>query len=504
MRAENGYGSGMQRLGKALRARTRVAIWSVCALTSVSTSLGEPRGQEVRAATNPDTSSPVSPATREAFEQLVQWVRQRGGVLSAHVVSVATRTPLLDHASNTPINPASNMKLLTAAAALDLLGPHHQFETGVYGTVRDDAIERLVLRGHGDPSLEEHGLWRLAHALKSRGVRRVDSLLVDQSFFDDQFVPPAFDQQPDEWSAFRAPISAIALARNTVTLNVIPRRANTEARVWFEPEGVVAVRGSVATRARGDGNRVQLRLETTDGQLTAHLGGHIAESLPRQRFSKRLEDPRLAPGHNLAALLRNLGVSVGRVALGGEGEKNRITYVTSRPLRDLLPELGKQSDNFYAEMLFKALAEADGVHPRSSAGGAAAVNAWLQALGPVPDGTQIVNGSGLFDANRLSASSLTAVLCAVYASPRLRHEYVAHLAIGGVDGTLRSRFPKRRERRSIRAKTGTLRSSIGLSGYVLRADAEQPLAFSFMVNGIEGQHAAIRAKIDAVVATLDD
>src|SRR5690606_38066936 len=101
----------------------------------------------------------------------------------------------------------------------------------VYGTVRDDAIERLVLRGHGDPSLEEHGLWRLAHALKSRGVRRVDSLLVDQSFFDDQFVPPAFDQQPDEWSAFRAPISAIALARNTVTLNVIPRRANTEARV---------------------------------------------------------------------------------------------------------------------------------------------------------------------------------------------------------------------------------------------------------------------------------
>ena len=109
------------------------------------------------------------------------------------------------------VNPASNTKVLTAAAVLDRMGPDYRFTTGLFGHLKDGVVGALVLRGNGDPSLETDELFELANALRQQGVRRVDGILVDQSHFDDAFVPPAFSQQPGEWAPFRAPISAVSL-----------------------------------------------------------------------------------------------------------------------------------------------------------------------------------------------------------------------------------------------------------------------------------------------------
>src|SRR5690606_15784209 len=126
------------------------------------------------------------------------------------------------------------------------------------------AVPQLVLRGNGDPNLIDADLWRLANTLRQRGVTQVNSLLVDQTAFDEKFVPPAFEQQPNEWAAFRAPISALAVARNSVTLNVLPQAAGSDARVWFEPAGVVTLHGQVKTVGAGKGQNVQLSLVQAD------------------------------------------------------------------------------------------------------------------------------------------------------------------------------------------------------------------------------------------------
>jgi len=74
-----------------------------------------------------------------------------------------------------------------------------------------------------NPSLSTRDLWEMVQDLKDRGVRRIEGdILVDQHFFDETFVPPAFDQQPNEWATFRAPVSALALNENTVTMTVRP------------------------------------------------------------------------------------------------------------------------------------------------------------------------------------------------------------------------------------------------------------------------------------------
>jgi D-alanyl-D-alanine carboxypeptidase/D-alanyl-D-alanine-endopeptidase (penicillin-binding protein 4) len=83
-------------------------------------------------------------------------------------------------------------------------------------------------------------------------------------------------------------------------------------------------------------------------------------------------------------------------------------------------------------------------------------------------------------------------------------EFLAQLAIGGVDGTLHSRFRKFKEQRTVRAKTGTLSAAVGLSGYVLSPSQPSAVVFSVLVNGLGGQAGAVRERIDRVVETIAD
>src|SRR5690606_33331665 len=140
---------------------------------------------------------------------------------------------------------------------------------------------------------------------------------------------------------------------------------------------------------------IQLSMEPRGDALVGHIGGHVAEGLPRLRFSRRMDDPRRAAGLALAAILPECGVRVqGQVALGGSGVKPRLVFHESAPLSQLLAELGKNSDNFYAEMLFKALGAELGTPPATSQDGARALLAWLNEIGLRAPDTRIENGSG--------------------------------------------------------------------------------------------------------------
>jgi D-alanyl-D-alanine carboxypeptidase/D-alanyl-D-alanine-endopeptidase (penicillin-binding protein 4) len=446
---------------------------------------------------------PVAPRVAEALQSLADWVKGRGGLLSARISEADTGVVWAESGAALALNPASNMKVLTAALALDRLGAEYRFSTGLYGEVKGGRVDPLVLRGHGDPSLATDDLWQLSRALEHLGVTEVGSILVDQSRFDDQFVPPAFEQQPNEWAGFRAPVSAVALDRNAITLQVLPTRAGAPARVWFDPPGVVTIDGGVETQRPGSGEAIVLSMEPRGDALIAHVSGHAAEGLPRLRFDRRQDDPRRAPGLALGAVLGECGVRVqGSVALGGSTVKQRLVFHESAPLGQLLAELGKNSDNFYAEMIFKVLGAEVAAPPAKSQDGARALLAWLGARGLTSPDTRVENGSGLFDANRISASTIAGVLEAMYRNPAVYPEFLAQLAIGGVDGTLRSRFRNLSPRRSIRAKTGTLSAAIGLSGYALSDRGKAPIAFAFLVNRIEGNTGEARQRIDKVVEAI--
>jgi D-alanyl-D-alanine carboxypeptidase/D-alanyl-D-alanine-endopeptidase (penicillin-binding protein 4) len=451
------------------------------------------------------TSARSDPAAREvkrALDALQAWVKGHGGQLSAAILSVDTGQLLAAAGEQLALNPASNIKLVTAAAALGRLGPDYRFTTGLYGRLRDGRVDDLALRGHGDPSLSAEHLWEMSERLASMGVREVKRLWVDQSRFDDQFVPPGFGQQPNEWAAFRAPVSAVAIDRNAITLHVLPTVGGRPARVWFDPPGAVNSSGSVETRPRGTGQDVLLSLSGEGGGLRAQVGGHAAEGLPLMSFTKRVDDPRLVPGLVLRHQLERFGVKVeSDVSLGGESVAGRLVVHRSARLGVLVQQLGKESDNFYAEMLLKALGAETKGEPATSEAGAAAVRDWLVTVGATSSTTRITNGSGLFDTNRISALELARVLRAAYRDASLGPEYVSQLAVAGVDGTLEGRFRSPLVRGRVRAKTGTLATVDALSGYAMAPNAAMPVALALVVNGIN-DHRATRQHLDRVVEAV--
>jgi len=470
------------------------------------------------------------PAAAEVFERLRGWVAGRSGRLYAVVLDLELgRTVALSRGTE-PVNPASNMKLLTAAAALDLLGPAFTFQTELLADI--DAAGQaplLVLRGGGDPALSSAEIVRLAQSAQAQGLRRALRLDVDQSLFDTPFVPPAFAQQPHEWARFRAPISAAAVDGNTVTLNVAASDSGQPARVWYEPPGVVDSLGGIETRGVGSGDHVAWTLDPSRDPTrpVSTLAGGIAARLPRQRYTRRLDDPRRAPGLVLKHWLAALGVEVqGEVGLWGPGAAgslpSRLTYVSSAPLAELLLPLGKDSDNFTAEMLLVALSRslqdgaladcgapgpsaAEGTSPAaarrswSSARGAKALLSWLETGGIPLKGVTLTNGSGLFDANRVTVETLALVLARMEARPEIFAEYLTQLSIYGTDGTLRKRMAGDAERSRVRAKTGTLSRIDALSGYILRPAGRRPVVFSLVVSGASGGHGPVRQALDRAV-----
>lgn len=443
----------------------------------------------------------LSSAAQRAVARLADWTRGQKVRLGASVLEAATGRVLAESAPDDLLNPASNQKILTMAAALDRLGPAHRFVTRLHEGIAGDP-STLVLRGDGDPELSLAGLLELLEQVLARGRASVGDIIVDQSAFDASWEPPRYQSHPKEWAAYRAPVSAVAVDGNRVVMHVEAARQGQRAHVWFEPPGLVEVRGSVTTAARTGPSAVRLSLTPKGDLLEAAVGGTVPEGAAPQSFARRIASPERAPGHVLSALFARRGVTVaGKVKSGAPEVQGARVSLESRPLAELIRAMGKQSDNFVAEMLLKALGARATGQPGSSQAGAAAVGSFLRRLGPLDPKTRLENGSGLYDANRVSAALLTRVLGAALGDPRIGPELLPALAIGGVDGTLVRRFRAQAKRRSIRAKTGTLSGVTALSGYVLRPDG--PIAFSFLVNGAGLVQHEVRARLDAAVAALD-
>jgi D-alanyl-D-alanine carboxypeptidase/D-alanyl-D-alanine-endopeptidase (penicillin-binding protein 4) len=442
---------------------------------------------------------------RAALDRCAEDLSKVGGKLGADVVAVSDAKEIASRDALTPMNPASNAKIPTAIAALTVLGPERRFVTGLYGKIESGRVARLVLRGTGDPGLETDHLAGLGRDLEVLGVKKVGSIAVDQSRFDDAYVPPAFDQQPNEWAPFRAPVAPVSLARNTVTLWFTPAAGVGEpATITVDPPGFVDLEGSVSTSAKDKPEKIGLAVEPKGGRLLAKLSGTIPLGSKPVPGIRRVDDPRLLAGYALRAVLRRQGIETGdEITLGGDDEKRLLASHRSATVGELLPRLGKDSDNFAAEMLFKAVGAEKTGSPK--AGDAAqVVEALLRARGAFDPGMKITNGSGLFDANRLTAHGVATALTSGARDPAIAPELISQLAIGGVDGTLRGRFGKWKDRRAIRAKTGTLAKSVALSGFILDRDGRPAVAFSFLVEAEPGKAKDARAAIDRAVSSIAD
>jgi D-alanyl-D-alanine carboxypeptidase/D-alanyl-D-alanine-endopeptidase (penicillin-binding protein 4) len=429
-----------------------------------------------------------------------------GPRVSLTVIDTSTGQTLFAHNAKTPLNPASNLKLLTAATAMIELGPEYRTRTALYGRMHDGILDGdLCLKGQADPTLTRADLGVFAQRILDEGVREIAGVTIDGSYFDGSYLPPAFEQQPNEVAPFRAAIAALSINGNAYTLRVrpgpsegAPAFASVDGAGYFEIDNGLTTAGAqltpnIVATEKDLGDRIALSLRGTLPLGTASLA-----------YQRRVSAPLPYAGYVFIEALRVAGIKVApRVTIGTcRSDAPLIALRTSPPLAEMLTRLGKDSDNFVAEMLLKTLGAEKRRTPGTSADGVAVVQDTIRRLGLPGEALTMINGSGLFQGNRVTTELLAQLLTTLFRNSSYRADFVSHLAVGGVDGTLARRFRNLPASRIVRAKTGTLDDVIALSGYVLGPTPERVIAFSFLANGVSGKHNQARELSDHVVEAI--
>ena len=408
--------------------------------------------------------------------------------IGVHVVRLSDGATLAAHQADRLFIPASNVKLLTTAAALRTLGSDYHFTTKLYaagplagGILKGD----LVLKGFGDPELVSERLWLLASALRQRGLREVaGDLVIDESFFDDKVRAPSWGGRAST-RAFYAPVAPASLNFNAVAVHIEPGPTPGQpARVFLDPETAFLKLVNRATTGSAGSTR-NLVVDRRGGERsnTIVVRGSIPYDEERATHYRSITHPWRYLATVLSEVLRREGIAVKGRLREGRVPKGALELLDfeSKPLGRIAQDLNKLSNNFVAESVLKTMGASVHGPPGSFEKGLAVVQDFMSSIDIAPGSYHLGDGSGLSPANRLATRQITTVLTAMWRDFRYRPEYLVSLAVMGIDGSVDERLAETQAVQRLRVKTGSLAGVSALSGYGVAADSEE-LAFSIIIN----------------------
>jgi D-alanyl-D-alanine carboxypeptidase/D-alanyl-D-alanine-endopeptidase (penicillin-binding protein 4) len=423
---------------------------------------------------------------------------------------------------------ASCMKLATTAAAMLVLGPSSELATEVTaaGEPDDDGVLTgdLVVRGGGDPGINnrdglgkgtvagqaEATLRRMAKAVRAAGVRKVTGdLVLDDTAFTGPMRHSGWGWDDGEWAWYMAPVSSLSLTDACVELAVLPGPGEGAAGVIVTDPPTTAVRfvDKVTTAPPGQ-KKTNVIVGRSDGAGTIPITGSVPFGSAGYRFEAACVDPAEHFGDVFARVLRAEGVELAGRPVVRRGPGGAARNVSANPgsgavlarhamsVLDVVRVANKHSQNLYAELLLRAVGRAGG-EEGSFGGGCRAVR---RTLGFADDDATFaqVDGSGLARENQTTVGALGRVLVKMYGSPVAR-DYIASLAEAGeADSTMKNRLDGAKFQGRVFAKTGTLRDTSSLAGYV-RCRSGRTFAFVVLCEGEVGRSRDLQ---DDVVAAL--
>lgn len=410
-----------------------------------------------------------------------------------------------------PLVPASNMKLFTTVAALNILTPEYTFETKVYrsGDVSGGVIDgNLLLVGGGDPFLVPEQLWQLAQKVAATGIRKVSGdLIVDSSFFDSVPVPDPDWNRLGKSTWYSAPMCGLSYSFNVVTVTLKPgEKPGAPPQVILDPpDSHFSIVNNGTTGAAKTKSTMSATISETDSSSIVTVRGSIPLKGSPKSYRTQIKHPDLFAGGAFRALLAQNGVTVTGVLRAGkrQGTEKQVAIIESQTLSHILMGANKFSNNFMVEQILKTIGAETYSSPGSTISGARAVKEFLKEVGINTNGFFMNDGSGLSRKNRVTPRQLADCMRFVLRDSTFAPELLNSLPVAGIDGTLRKRFKSDARSRLIRAKTGLINNVSCLTGVV---DGRQGkgFVFSIMVNKSQNQHAAAKALQDKILKILLD
>jgi D-alanyl-D-alanine carboxypeptidase/D-alanyl-D-alanine-endopeptidase (penicillin-binding protein 4) len=429
--------------------------------------------------------------------------RSTWGIL---VRSLLADEVLYTHNPQKLLLPASNVKVITLAAAAERLGWTFSFDTqlAAAGPVDGGVLYGdLVVVGSGDPSIDDwdgsatrlFAAW--AEQLKADGITVITGGVIgDDNRLSDRSLGAGWAWD-DLDRSFATAAGALQFNQNTARLTVAPGAvAGDPGIVGVEPFGSgLTLRNLVLTTAQGVPAAIETR-RGPDGPMLEVRGSipvgsaafvrNVSAFNPTLYFVIALRDVLIAAGIEIR------GAAVDVDDLGDRAALDRLSVLVthrSPPLSALAVTMMKMSQNLFAESVLQAM------------GGPAGVRSVLSDWDVIDGSVIVADGSGLSRYNLATADALVGILTRVYRDERQRDLFQATLPVAGRDGTLAARMNGTAADGNVRAKTGAFSNARSLSGYVRTADGE-PLVFSILANNFGASADLVENTTDAIVIEL--
>ena len=522
-----------------LRKTTLLAVASLALVSSFflveRRSLGISR-EENRATPTPPTASktpsltvssaPADLALAREIDRAIDESDLAQARWGAFVMSMRDGRVLYSRNGDKLFTPASNMKIYTTAAALDLLGENYRWRTSVYADKQPDSngvIDGdLTLYGRGDPGLDSYGkggLPLLALELWQHGVRHVrGSVIGDESYFRGEMYGLGWQWNDVQWY-FGAQPSALTIDANAMELTIAPgSKSGNAAAVKLQRENrYFHLTNNTTTGDRAAPASIGINRGLSDNEI--RVWGEFPAGGRGFTAYLSVYNPALWSATLFKEVLRAQGITVdgeprSRDFRAAEAERFdpqkafEIAFAEGRTLGEIVHQTNKESNNLYAELILRTLGKERGStapdpDPRKNRergddqAGVAVVKSWLDRNSIPTNGLAIRDGSGLSRLDLVTPEATARLLVAIN---RTNSAAVFHdsLPIAGRDGTLKPRLL--REAGKVFAKTGTLTYDHSLSGYATTQNGEV-LAFSILCNDATGHSDPVRL-IDEVARLL--
>lgn len=392
------------------------------------------------------------------------------------------------------LTPASILKVLVTAAALEKFGPDKTFATGLYydGTVSNGFLNgNLYIRGGGDPSLgsqlikdakpleEVYAGW--AEALRAAGIRVVNGAVVgDESAFES--VQPGSWAWEDIGNYYAAQPSALTMNDGLYKLYLRPAQTPGGEAAVLRTEPYVEkleFENHMKTGPRGSGDNGYIY--AFPGQQRAVLRGTVPQGQSEFAIKGALPDPALFAAQSFGAYLAKAGINANKKPFAGVPSPGaplvKVAETVSRPLKDAVRVTNKRSFNLYAELLLRHLGAGAPV------AGAAAVRSFLAASGTDVSELRLADACGLSWRNMTKAETFTDALRYVQGKGYFGEFYDSLVFPGDPDATghVRSLGKGTPLEGNLRLKSGSLNGVRSYTGY-LKTKKGKTLVFTSILN----------------------
>jgi serine-type D-Ala-D-Ala carboxypeptidase/endopeptidase (penicillin-binding protein 4) len=396
--------------------------------------------------------------------------------------------------------PASNVKLMTTAAALQTLGIQERIRTPIY----NDNQGNVIIVGKGDPTITETQLQDFAKQLKNKGITQINQLIADDSYFQGDTINPHWEWE-DVQSGDGAPINSLIFHQNSLELILSPQRLGQPLQVKFADQNNASqwqIENQSVTVGKNEAEFVEVGKDLTKPVIK--IRGKLQVGSDDESVYVSISNPAHYFLQQFQQVLMNAGIRVKQLSVTAKPQTltQELGIIASPNIGELVKETNHVSNNLYAGVLLRLLGKKGSVNPNlnSEEKGLEMLKVTLSQLGVNGDSYYLKDGSGLSRQNLVTPQALVQTLRGMSKSGNASI-YKNSLPIAGVSGTLKNRLKNTSAEGIVYAKTGTLTGVGALSGYIDSPNYE-PLIFSIIVNQSELSTAKLRNAIDDIVLIL--